>query len=121
MGGCLTAPAYGQWDSVLLDDQNKRAVYIAEGLGHGFMAMVEDNTVSTCAPRPMRRVASTVSTRSIPRLALPGPETDSDGQPLRPLLSPKEAALPTLAGAAELGVLPTFEQATSFYAELDRK
>jgi len=44
---------------------------------------------------------------------------DPDGRPLKSLLSPKDAALPTLVEAAELGVLPSFEEATAFYPELD--
>jgi dTDP-4-dehydrorhamnose 3,5-epimerase len=50
------SPTYGQWDSILLDDQNKRAVYIAEGLGHGFMALTEGATVVylCSAPAPGR-------------------------------------------------------------------
>ena len=35
-----------QWDSVLLDDVDRRAVYLAEGLGHAFLALEDDTTVS---------------------------------------------------------------------------
>ena len=55
-----------------------------------------------------------------PALAIAWPENDPDGRPFTPLLSPKDTVLPTLAEAAELGVLPTVERATGFYAELDR-
>ena len=40
------SPTYGQWDSVLLDDVDRRAIYIAEGLGHCFVALTDDATVS---------------------------------------------------------------------------
>jgi dTDP-4-dehydrorhamnose 3,5-epimerase len=104
----------------VLDDQNKRAVYIAEGLGHGFMAMVEGSSVVyLCSARYAPGRENGIHSLD-PALAIASPETDPDGRPLKSLPSPKDAALPTLAEAAELGVLPSFEQATAFYAELDR-
>ena len=39
------SPTFGQWDSVLLDDRDRRSVYISEGLAHGFQALYEDSTV----------------------------------------------------------------------------
>ena len=35
------SPTFGQWDSVLLDTVDRRAVYLSEGLGHA-LACVED-------------------------------------------------------------------------------
>jgi dTDP-4-dehydrorhamnose 3,5-epimerase len=40
------SPTFGSWDLVRLDDIDRRAVYIAEGLGHAFMALTDDATVS---------------------------------------------------------------------------
>lgn len=116
----IGSPTYGQWDSVLLDDQNKRAAYIAEGLGHGFMAMVEGTSVVYLCSAPYAPGRERGIHPLDPALDISWPETDPAGQPLTPLLSPKDAVLPTLAEAAEQGVLPTFERATNFYAELDR-
>lgn len=39
------SPTYGQWDSVLLDTQNRRSIYLAAGLAHGFLALQDDSTV----------------------------------------------------------------------------
>ena len=39
------SPTFGQWDSVLLDDRDRRSVYISEGLGHAFLALEDDSTV----------------------------------------------------------------------------
>ena len=36
------SPTFGQWDSVLLDDKDRRTIYISEGLGHAFLAL-QDN------------------------------------------------------------------------------
>jgi dTDP-4-dehydrorhamnose 3,5-epimerase len=40
------SPTYGQWDSVLLNAENRKAVLISEGLGHAFLAL-EDTTVAS--------------------------------------------------------------------------
>ena len=116
----IGSPTYGQWDSILLDDQNRRAVYIAEGLGHGFMAITQDASVVYLCSAPYAPGREHGIHPLDPALAIAWPERGPDGRPLSPLLSPKDAELPTLAQAAELGVLPTAEQATRFYAELDR-
>ena len=42
----LGSPTFGQWDSVTLDSARCNAVYLAEGLGHAFLAL-EDDTVMT--------------------------------------------------------------------------
>src|SRR5919202_5624129 len=33
------SPTFGRWEGVRLDDVDRRAVYLAEGLGHGFCAL----------------------------------------------------------------------------------
>ena len=39
------SPTFGQWDAVLLDTVDRRAVYLSEGLGHAFCALEDDTTV----------------------------------------------------------------------------
>ncbi|HYJ74288.1 MAG TPA: dTDP-4-dehydrorhamnose 3,5-epimerase family protein, partial [Kineosporiaceae bacterium] len=33
------SPAFGRWEAVRLDDRERRALYVAEGLGHAFCAL----------------------------------------------------------------------------------
>lgn len=40
------SPGFGRWEPVLLDDVDRRAVYLAEGLGHAFCALTDDATVA---------------------------------------------------------------------------
>ncbi|MBM7413267.1 dTDP-4-dehydrorhamnose 3,5-epimerase, partial [Clavibacter michiganensis] len=40
------SPTFGQWDSVRLDTETHRAVYISEGLGHCFVALTDDAAVT---------------------------------------------------------------------------
>lgn len=42
----LGSPTFGQWDSVILDAVDHRAVYLPEGVGHAFLAL-EDRTTMT--------------------------------------------------------------------------
>src|SRR5687768_322282 len=39
------SPTYRQWRAVRLDDETHASVYLAEGLGHAFMALTDDATV----------------------------------------------------------------------------
>ena len=39
------SPGFGDWAAVRLDDQDRRSVFIADGLGHAFMALTEECTV----------------------------------------------------------------------------
>jgi len=110
------SPTFGQWDSVLLDDTDRRAVYIAEGLGHCFVALTDDATVSYLVTAPFN----------------PGREhginpLDTDiGLVFPPeagelLLSPKDTDAPGLAESAASGLLPTWAAARAFYAELNER
>jgi dTDP-4-dehydrorhamnose 3,5-epimerase len=40
------SPTFGCWESVRLDDSRRAAVYLAEGIGHGFCALTDDATLS---------------------------------------------------------------------------
>ena len=111
------SPTFGQWDSVLLDDTDRRAIYVAEGLGHCFVALTDNATVSYLVTAPFN----------------PGHEhginpLDADIGLVFPaeagelLLSPKDTDAPGLAEAAASGLLPTWDAARAFSAPLnDRK
>src|SRR3954467_4484158 len=36
------SPTYASWEAVVLDDEDRRGLYLAEGLGHAFMALEDD-------------------------------------------------------------------------------
>ena len=105
------SPTFGQWDSVLLDTKDRRAVYLAEGLGHAFVALEEGTTahyLCSTAYNPGHEHGIHPLDPAI-GLALP------DG--IEPLLSLKDAAAPTLDAAAESGLLPSYDVCTNFYAQ----
>jgi dTDP-4-dehydrorhamnose 3,5-epimerase len=94
------SPTFGRHATVALDDATRCAVYISEGLGHGFCALSDDATVLYLCST----VYSPTGEHGIhpldPALGLPWP---SD---ITPLLSPKDAAAPPLADALAAGDLP---------------
>jgi dTDP-4-dehydrorhamnose 3,5-epimerase len=107
------SPTFGRWDSVLLDDVDRRAIYISEGLGHCFVALTDDATVSylVSATFDAEREHGINPLDEEIGLAFP----DSAGELL---LSPKDTAAPSLAEAAAAGLLPTWDEARAFYASL---
>ncbi|MFP3464423.1 dTDP-4-dehydrorhamnose 3,5-epimerase family protein [Leifsonia sp. SIMBA_070] len=108
------SPTFGQWDSVLLDDTDRRAIYIAEGLGHCFVALTDDATVSYLVTDVYNPGREHGINPLDPDIALRFP--DQAGEPL---LSPKDTEAPSLAEAAASGLLPTWDEARAFYASLD--
>ena len=108
------SPTFGQWDSVLLDTVDRRAIYLAEGLGHAFVALEDDSTVSYLVSDTYQPAAEHGITPLDPEiaLALPFPIDEL-------LLSPKDVDAPTLAEAAASGLLPTWEAAQAHYRSLD--
>ncbi|MGW1952674.1 dTDP-4-dehydrorhamnose 3,5-epimerase family protein [Streptomyces sp. NPDC001920] len=106
------SPAYGRWEAVRLDDTTRRAVFLAEGLGHAFMALTDDATVvylcsTGYAPGHEHGVQALD-----PGLGIIWPEH------IRPVQSPKDAGAPSLAQAREAGLLPSYETCTAHYERL---
>lgn len=110
------SPTFGQWDQVRLDDVDRRAIYIPEGLGHCFVALEDESTVSylcsaTYAPGREHGVNPLCKTVGLD-LQLPEDEL---------LLSPKDTEAPGLLKAKEQGLLPKYEDCVAFYNELNEK
>ena len=106
------SPTFGVHDAVLLDSDEPRALFLAEGVGHTFLSLADASSVvylvsTTYAPDrefgidPMD-----------PELDLPWP-ADLEFE-----VSAKDRAAPSLAQAKEQGLLPTMEQCAARYAEL---
>ncbi|WP_431279725.1 dTDP-4-dehydrorhamnose 3,5-epimerase family protein [Leifsonia poae] len=108
------SPTYGKWDSVLLDDKDRRAIYVAEGLGHCFVALTENATVSYLVSDVYNPTAEHGINPLDEEIALVFPAEAGDL-----LLSPKDTDAPGLAEAAAAGLLPTWDAARAFYATLD--
>jgi dTDP-4-dehydrorhamnose 3,5-epimerase len=108
------SPTYGQWTSVLLDDVDRRAVYLAEGLGHAFVSLADGSTVTYLCSTGYNPTGEHGVHPLDPALGIDWPAHGRDGQPLTYELSAKDQAAPTLAQAAEAGLLPTWEAARPY-------
>jgi len=100
------SPAFGRWDAVRLDDVDRRAVHVAEGLGHGFLALTDGATVVYACSSPYSPDREHEIDALDPALGIDWPLDELGG--LLPIRSPKDAAAPTLAQALERGLLPTW-------------
>ena len=103
------SPTYGQWDAVRLDTVDRRAIYLSEGLGHGFCALEDGSTViylcsEGYAPTREHEVHPLDPAIGI-EWGLPADEL---------LLSAKDEAAPSLAQARESGLLPRHGECLSF-------
>ena len=110
------SPTFGEWDSVLLDTVDHRSIYLGEGLGHAFVALTDDATVSYLVSDTYNAPREHGINPTDPDINLIFP--DSAGELL---LSPKDTDAPGLHEAAELGLLPQFTDVRAFYASLDTR
>jgi dTDP-4-dehydrorhamnose 3,5-epimerase len=108
------SPTYGQWETVLLDDVDRRAVYLSEGLGHAFVSLADGSTVSYLCSAPYAPGREHGINPYDAELAIDWPTTGRDGSPLRHRLSDKDAAAPTLAEVRAAGLLPSYDDALAF-------
>lgn len=97
------SPTFGRHAAVELSDETRRAVYLAEGLGHGFCALTEDATVLYLCSTGYNPAAEHGIHPFDADLALPWPSE------VEPVLSDKDAAAPSLPEALAAGALPTLE------------
>ncbi|AXH90922.1 dTDP-4-dehydrorhamnose 3,5-epimerase [Micromonospora aurantiaca] len=101
------SPTYGRWEAVRLDDTDRRAVYLAEGLGHGFCALTDDATLSYLCSATYNPAAEHTVHPLDPDLGIDWPAAT-------PLLSERDAAAPRLAEARAAGLLPGYDACRSF-------
>ncbi|GAA1840627.1 dTDP-4-dehydrorhamnose 3,5-epimerase family protein [Agromyces salentinus] len=104
---------FGQWDAVRLDDVDRKAIFISEGLGHCFVALTDDAIVSYLVSAPFNAEREHGINPLDPAVGLEFPAEAGV-----PLLSPKDEVAPGLEEAAAAGLLPTWDEAKRFYASL---
>lgn len=112
------SPTFGQWDSVLLEGEHRRAIYLSEGLGHCFVALEDNSTVvylCSAGYNPGREHGVSPVDSEV---ALKWPDRDLAGRPLQVILSEKDTAAPSLAEAREQGLLPDYQATLDYVASL---
>lgn len=110
------SPTFGQWDTVRLDTDDRKAIYLGEGLGHAFVALTDDATVSYLVTDTYNADREHGINPLDPEIGLTFPAEAGEL-----LLSPKDTEAPGLSEAASLGLLPTWEETRRFYDSLNVK
>ncbi|WP_198035457.1 dTDP-4-dehydrorhamnose 3,5-epimerase [Streptacidiphilus rugosus] len=105
------SPTFGRWEGVRLDDADRRAVYLSEGLGHGFCALSDDATLSYLC-------SETFNPKGEHGIHPLDPELGIEWPAETPQLSAKDEAAPTLAEARASGLLPVYEECRAFTESL---
>jgi epimerase EvaD len=106
------SPTFGEVDSVRVDSADYRAVYLAEGIGHAFVALEDDTVMSYLCSTGYNPTGERGINPMDQALALPWPED------ITPILSDKDAEAPTLAEARDAGLLPVYEECLAHYEKL---
>ncbi|KRE26033.1 dTDP-4-dehydrorhamnose 3,5-epimerase family protein [Agromyces sp. Soil535] len=107
------SPTFGQWEGVVLDDVERKSVYLAEGLGHAFLALSDHAVVTYLVSDTYNRDREHGIDPFDPEIGLELPDLPDV------ITSPKDAEAPTLAEASKTGLLPSWEDCLAHYRRLD--
>ncbi|MBM6828645.1 dTDP-4-dehydrorhamnose 3,5-epimerase [Anaerotignum lactatifermentans] len=87
------SPAYGQWRGISLSAENKKVLYLPAGFAHGFLVRSEQALVAYLCGGDYDPAADGGIRWDDPAIGVAWPFRPGEC----PVLSPKDAALPTLA------------------------
>jgi dTDP-4-dehydrorhamnose 3,5-epimerase len=104
------SPSFGRWEAVVLDAEARRAVYLAEGLGHAFMALNDQATVVYLCSAPYAPGREHGVHPLDPAIGIAWPAG------VEPVLSRKDATAPTMAEAERAGLLPSYRTCLEYAA-----
>jgi dTDP-4-dehydrorhamnose 3,5-epimerase len=97
---------------VELDDENRRALFLSEGLGHAFMALSGQATVLYLCSTPYAPGRERSVDALDPDIAIEWP------MDVKPVLSDKDAAAPSLRTVQSSGILPDYASCLAYTAQL---
>ncbi|MEE4024404.1 dTDP-4-dehydrorhamnose 3,5-epimerase [Gordonia sp. PKS22-38] len=112
------SPTFGTYDTVLLDDVDRRAVYLSEGLGHAFCSLADGSTVTYLCSTGYNPTAEHGINPLDPELGIVWPTTARNGSALEYELSAKDTAAPGLTEARESGLLPSYDDVVAYVRDL---
>ncbi len=106
------SPSYGRWEAVRLNETERNAVFLAEGLGHAFVALTDDAVVMYLCSTPYAPGRERGVHPFDPAIGIAWPaEVD-------PVLSEKDASAPTLEQARSAGLLPDYGECIAYSGSL---
>lgn len=105
---------FGQWAAVTLNDEDHHGVFISEGLAHGFAALTGTATIAYFCSEPYRPSHEHGIDPFDDEIGIDWPvET--------PIVSDRDGRAPSLADAAQAGLLPRIEECEKWQNELHEK
>jgi dTDP-4-dehydrorhamnose 3,5-epimerase len=107
------SPTYGCWDSVLLDDTDRRSVYLSAGLAHGFVALQDGSTVMYLCSEPYAPQREHTIAPTDPEIGIAWPIPAG-----QLTLSDRDASAPSLAQVRAAGLLATWTDYEAFLGSL---
>lgn len=107
------SPTFGHWEAVELNTDTRRAVYLGEGLGHGFVALEDNSTVVYLCSTTYNPTGEHEVHPFDPDLGI-----DWGIGAGQAALSVKDAGAPGLRQARDGGLLPVYEQCVGYSAGL---
>ncbi len=110
------SPTYGQWDAAHLDGNDRRSVYVSEGLAHGFLALEDDSTVMYLCSAPYAPEREHTILATDPKLAIDWPTVSGTA----PCMSGRDLDAPTLEEVRAAGLLPSWDDTRDFIERLRR-
>ncbi|MDX3588500.1 dTDP-4-dehydrorhamnose 3,5-epimerase family protein [Streptomyces europaeiscabiei] len=106
------SPTWGVHEANWMSAESGEALFVAEGLVHGFLALTDDTCVSyLCSTEFVPGTQVDIDPLD-PELALPWGLTET------PLMSVKDSSAMTVAQARETGLLAGYEDCLTHYAAL---
>lgn len=103
------SPTFGRYEALRLDAQAGTGLFISEGLGHSFLALADDTSMHyQCSTSYLADTVVSVNALD-PDLRLPWELSDEV------IMSDNDRAAPTLAEAADLGLLSTYQECLLHY------
>ncbi|MGK5522188.1 dTDP-4-dehydrorhamnose 3,5-epimerase family protein [Micromonospora sp. URMC 107] len=106
------SPTFGRFDSVRLDSESFRVVYLPEGVGHGIASLVEQTTAFYLC-------SANFDPTNEYGIHPMDPELKIDWRSMlggaEPILSVRDSTAPTLREVREQGLLPRYEDCLEVY------
>ncbi|AYY12661.1 dTDP-4-keto-6-deoxy-D-glucose epimerase [Actinobacteria bacterium YIM 96077] len=98
------SPTFGTWDSVLVNSEEFRAVYLPVGVGHAFISLVDDTVMSYMLSDSYVAENEKAISPFDAELGLPIPDD------IEPIMSERDTAAAPLAEVFAAGLLPDYAQ-----------
>lgn len=108
------SPTFGRWVAVPLEVGTRRAVYVSEGLGHGFVALKDNSTVVYLCSTSYNPTGEHEVNPFDESLGIDWGITAQQAS-----LSAKDAVAPGLREAERMGLLPYYRECLDYRDGLD--